>query len=443
MSLVSPPRLSITPDPEGDSRTKRKLPGAAIRRRGKSPLGPIESKPDSMEGTKPTRSLLPVPEVAAQPGLELKDETKSEAGEPPRKTSDFPGMGVDPSHPSAAPEALPNPADLGNLSRWDQEHGYNEEAANDPNHLTHGSPKVLMVLAASGALVFTALIGMLIGASFGNGGARPASTVPPKVADFPAQALPLLDAAIQAARNGNSDSALETIEQIRKEYPGAPFLDYATALAAMNTGDFATAAATAKRSAGNAERRADALALAAAASSGHAAPDAQSAFDGGPIAARQLVEQAILADPLNPAPRLELASQLRAEGKNAEAAIQLQAARSLVHPVENAVAIEVTLALLEAEEAVKRGEPLAVVSPDGGAEPSGLGTVDETAPRSVGGLFAQAYVAASAGDAPRAAQLLRDAKEKMPDDTFRYLVADPLFDPLAGDPHLRALLDHN
>jgi tetratricopeptide (TPR) repeat protein len=229
---------------------------------------------------------------------------------------------------------------------------------------------------------------------------------------MPPEALPALDNAVALLRDGEHRRALDELRMLASVYPSAPSLDYATALAALSSGDIELATRMAASSAAKNQRTADALALSAAIEGQKTAAGIPSIADPN-LRAEEYLRKAVAADPLNPSPRIEMAGIARRFGNTEEAIAHLRAARNLVQPVDSILVIDTTLALLEAQ--TKPADPS--ISP-------------------LARAFVSALEEAGNGNTAAARTLLETIKNQLPPDTFFYLVNDPFLKKFSYLPEL-------
>jgi tetratricopeptide (TPR) repeat protein len=268
---------------------------------------------------------------------------------------------------------------------------------------------VLVVLGGLLVMALAAGGGYLMG-SRALAGIPVAVTDPPKAESVASTAwteegIEKLDAAITRLRTGEAAEAAAELEKLAELFPNAPSLLYARALAAIEAGDFVLGQQLAEESAKNGCRVSDSLALSAVAMSERATWGASQIMGDPALIRRELLAKAIAADPLNPGPRIELASFLRSQGYLEKAEHQYRIARSLLLPVDGPLAIDATLALIQAQRAEADTE-----------FPPRTGPQD---------YFRDACLAAKAGDDASALALLEEARSRMPSDTYLYLRSDP------------------
>jgi len=118
----------------------------------------------------------------------------------------------------------------------------------------------------------------------------------------------LFENALEQLRMGNSEEALQTLQQLEKTNPLLPSLSYHIALAALQYGDTSLAGKNADASIAKRERIADSLALKAVIET----QKNRSGSLGDPAAAAEaLLRQAASIEPGNPSPLIELSTILR------------------------------------------------------------------------------------------------------------------------------------
>jgi tetratricopeptide (TPR) repeat protein len=230
-------------------------------------------------------------------------------------------------------------------------------------------------------------------------------------AEFPEDLLPSLDAALVLLREGKNLEALEALKKLIASNPTAPSLQYATAIAALQAGYPLEADRLAEASIKSGSRVSDSWALKAAIASVRSR--------GGAAAEREnLLKHAITSDPMNPAPFLEMASLLRAQGKSALAAALLESAASRLNPSDAATVIDTTRAIL-AVDATQELLPL--------SEPLGIPAKD----------IPNAYSELMRGNFENAAAILRFCRDQTNPDLFAYLVNDPALRKFSARPELK------
>ncbi len=241
-----------------------------------------------------------------------------------------------------------------------------------------------------------------------------------KAAD--AQEEKLLSRAFSLLRDGEGTAALRTLQELRTINPQLTALSYTAALAALQTGDIATAMEETDSSLVKGERVSDSYAVAAAVESLKPGSVEWQAIGDTEERGEFFLRQAIAADQANPAPRLELGIRLRGKGKNAEAVEMLESARLRLHPVDQGTVIDTTLLLIALEQTATEGLP------------------DDLDPdKSNASLMGAAYVALRQGEVASGAALLEKAKSRLPSELYFYLLGDPAFGPYRQSPALAPL----
>ena len=232
-----------------------------------------------------------------------------------------------------------------------------------------------------------------------------------------------LEAALGQLREGDSAAAARTLQALAGEFPDVPSMDFLAARACVQAGDSPTAKRFAMLSIKKGQRVSDSLALLSVIESQKAGlPEHQRMGD--PLArARQMIEEAMAADPANPGPRMELGALLRTSGDQEGAMQQMRAAELRMLPVDSQLAADITIALIQAEAL-----PMSESVP-----------VDENSP-DVRRLFSDAYLALRRDDVPLAIRLLKRCQAMIPPDLFHYLVNDPAFRRFAYQPELKRLM---
>lgn len=240
--------------------------------------------------------------------------------------------------------------------------------------------------------------------------AVPAAAPAPPSAEFPEELLPALDAALTLLRNGDNLEALDALNKMVAANPKAPSLQYATAIAALQAGYPREADRLADASIQNGFRVSDSWALKAAI--------AAAKSKGVHPRQEALLKKAIAADPMNPAPFIELASLLRYRGRNEPAAALLASASSRLNPADALTVVETTRAILAVDSA---NDPI----PSSG--PLGIPSKD----------LPNAYSEMKRGNFENAAAILRFCRDQTSPDVFSYLVNDPALRKFTSRPELK------
>jgi tetratricopeptide (TPR) repeat protein len=231
-----------------------------------------------------------------------------------------------------------------------------------------------------------------------------------RVIEFSAVAQGRLNEAMRDLREGNAKEALVAFEAVGKEFPYVPSLNYLSAVAAMQAGEMDVAEALVARSIQARERESDAFALQAIMETQRAVSRSKVNFGDPTLRSEQLLWRAVLADPANPLPFIELATLLRYKGRHDEALKSLEAAQVRLQPVDSHVVVDVTLALVRLE-----GTPTDQLK-EGDAQSDNVRT-----------LMPTAYVALRKNHFNEAAEMLKRCRGLMAADLYDYLVNDPAF----------------
>jgi tetratricopeptide (TPR) repeat protein len=229
-------------------------------------------------------------------------------------------------------------------------------------------------------------------------------------AEFPEDLLPALDAALKMLRKGDNPGARDALNKMLASHPQAPSIHYAAAIAALQSGYPREADRLADTSIKNGFRVSDSWALKAAI--------AASLSKGATPERESLLKKAIKADPMNPAPFIELASLLRYQGRNDLAASLLESAASRLNPADAETVVATTRAIL----AVEGAENLVPLS-----QPLGIPAKD----------LPNAYAEMRRGNFENAAAILRFCRDQTAPDIFSYLVNDPALRKFTSRPELR------
>jgi hypothetical protein len=125
-----------------------------------------------------------------------------------------------------------------------------------------------------------------------------------------------------------------------------------------------------------------------------------------------LFRRAMLADPANPVPMIELASLLRGQKKNAEAIQLLQAARTRVQPFDLPAFLEAAIVLTTLQD-----------TPDSDLPKAGDPGKDLPA------AISAAYLSMRKGQFGEASKILKAIRTQTAPSYFRYLMSDPAIRP--------------
>jgi tetratricopeptide (TPR) repeat protein len=231
----------------------------------------------------------------------------------------------------------------------------------------------------------------------------------------------LFENALEQLRMGNSEEALQTLQQLEKTNPLLPSLSYHIALAALQYGDTSLAGKNADASIAKRERIADSLALKAVIET----QKNRSGSLGDPAAAAEaLLRQAASIEPGNPSPLIELSTILRHKSDHDGALELLKAARNRLNPVDSHAVADTTIQLLELQALGDNNLPTDL-DPDSGTP----------------ALFSAAYVAMRTGRFADASTHLATAKKRIPADLFLYLVNDPALRRFKDQPEIAGFFD--
>ena len=229
-----------------------------------------------------------------------------------------------------------------------------------------------------------------------------------------------LNTALAELRKGETASALDRLLRLEKTPHAYSSLTYLVALAAMQNGDVKLAETKVQDTIAKRERVSDALALKSVLITQQAADPTRAKMGDPRVRSETLLRQAAIADAANPYPRFELATLLRYKGQNAEAIKELKAAQVRLNPFDSHLVMDITLALMQLEQAPP--EKLPARQPD----------TDDVAK-----LFPAAYVSMRRGDFTAAATLLQKCRTSLPPDFFDYLIYDPAFRKFREHPELQ------
>lgn len=277
-------------------------------------------------------------------------------------------------------------------------------------HSARPGPDQTQVLAFVGILVgllIATALGFVGGYAIGNGGRQAPAQSNQQPGTIDPSTLGRMDEVMQTLRSGDTGLTLGLLDLLRASNPDFPSLHYVYALTWLAAGQPHRADEFAKSSVMQGERVSDSLALQAAILKASSSPGDHHLAPPDTMQ-RDLLLRAVATDPLNPAPRIELAHLLRSTGDREGARAQFRAARALLHPVDSAIVIETTLAIMDAEDGIDPLPP---------AEPSAHSTIALH--------FARAATALKAGDQAASRSALETANPLCNPDTFAYLAADP------------------
>lgn len=219
-----------------------------------------------------------------------------------------------------------------------------------------------------------------------------------------------LSAAMKQLREGNAREALRAFSALEAEFPDIPSVNYLSAVAAMQAGDMDQAEALVAKSLQAGERESDAFALQAILETQRAASHSKINLGDPTLRSEKLLLRAVLADPANPLPFIELATLMRYKGRHEEALNFLQAAQARLQPVDSHVVVDVTLELVRLEDLTVEQLPAA----DGKSD-------------NVNVLLPAAYVALRRDNFDEAAAILKKCRGLLSPDLYDYLVNDPAF----------------
>jgi len=226
------------------------------------------------------------------------------------------------------------------------------------------------------------------------------------------EAFARLNQAFDDLRAGNPGNALKGFQEVEAENPGVSSIAYLSALAAMRGKNFGLAEEEASRSIRKRERVSDSVTIQALLQVQKSEDPNLRKFGDQTLRSELLLRQAMLADPANPVPMIELASLLRRQRKYAEAIKLLQAARSRVQPVDLPPFLEATVALATLE-AIPDSDLPAAGDPD----------------RDLPTAFSAAYISMRKGHFGEAAKILKSARNRTSPAFFRYLMNDMAIRP--------------
>ncbi|MEI8310852.1 MAG: tetratricopeptide repeat protein [Verrucomicrobiota bacterium] len=226
------------------------------------------------------------------------------------------------------------------------------------------------------------------------------------------EAFARLNQAFDDMRGGNPGNALKAFQELEAKNPGVSSMAYLAALAAMRSKNFGLAEEQAARSIRKRERVSDAITIQALLQIQKSEDPNLKKLGDQTLRSELLLRQAMLADPANPVPMIELASLLRRQRKYAEAINLLQAARSRVQPVDLPPFLEATVALATLE-AIPDSDLPAAGNPD----------------RDLPSAFSASYISMRKGHFGEAAKILKSVQTRTSPAFFRYLMNDMAIRP--------------
>lgn len=241
------------------------------------------------------------------------------------------------------------------------------------------------------------------------------SSAPNQTVNLPKDRVNELVAAIKTFRTGSPEASTAALQKLLEEFPQVGSVNYALALSKIPTGEFNSAVPYLEKSISLGHRISDARALLAHIEIQVAASNPNQTFSDPNIRARGYLESAIEADPLNPAPYIELANMNRRLRDSAAAIQNLESARALLFPVDTILVSEIVLSLLRDQD----GQ---------------LPTDAKVHP------FVQAVRSAREGDTLTAARLFAECRVYLPEETFAYLASDPAVRQFGEIPELKNVL---
>jgi hypothetical protein len=241
------------------------------------------------------------------------------------------------------------------------------------------------------------------------------STKPDSVATplIPAseEAMQSIERILSLAELGDPSNALNLLRSLEIDHPGTPSLDYIAALLALQAGDPIEADRRARSSIAKNELVSDALVLQSKAGSGNTG---DFSLRDSKIVRLEMLKQAVRINPANPFPMIELAGQLRAQGRKDEALGLLKGANRRLHPIDTHVVVRTTLLLADLESRTDAELPAA----------KSEGPLPE--------MFASVYISLRRGRTDLATQTLEKCRIQSTPDLFEYILGDPAFASYRG-----------
>jgi hypothetical protein len=220
-------------------------------------------------------------------------------------------------------------------------------------------------------------------------------------------------------RQGRAEKAFKDLGALEQKIPRVSSLTYLAALAAMQAGNTAAAAAKADESITKRERISDSLALRGVLETRKKSDPILKGFGDPRIRAEEYFRKAMIADAANPFPCVELATLLRYGNRRDEALKLMQAARARLNPVDSHSVVDAVIALMTLE-AMPEDKLPTDINPD----------------KDVASMYSAAYVAMRKHNYSVAADLLRKCRNQLPADLNFYLVQDLAFREYARQPEI-------
>lgn len=230
-----------------------------------------------------------------------------------------------------------------------------------------------------------------------------------------------LNKAFEDLRAGKPGEAMKAFQDLELRNPAVSSLSYLVALAAMRSRNFALAEEQAELSIRKRERVSDSITIQALLQIQRSEDPNIRKLGDQALRSELLFRRAMLADPANPVPMIELAGLLRRQKKSDEAIQLLQAARTRVQPFDLPPYLEATIILATLQATPDSDLPAA-------------GDPDKDLPTAI----SCAYISMRKGRFGDAAKILEGIRSKTAPSYFRHLMNDPALRPYAGVQELRA-----
>jgi len=319
---------------------------------------------------------------------------------------------------AARPRSRPNRA-KGDLGLVRDHYDRTSSSTSRPKPERSGETPVFSKILLFGFLGLFVSAAFYAGILFGRGNENQKATTKAPIASrakpLPADAMDQLNISITELRNGDPSKAVEDLQKLAASYPDAPCLVYATAIAALTSQNLELAETMAKLCVDSGYRKSDALALLANIEIAKSSQSELPSFTDPALRAKDLLTQAIEADPLNAGPHIEMAAVSRRLGDFEQAIAYLERGKNLVFPVDTLVVTQTTLAILKDE--------------------SQATTPEEHLPP-----FALAVRSARQGDTLTAALIFTDCRRHLPEETYAFLITDPAVRKFSDQPELKDIL---
>ncbi len=236
------------------------------------------------------------------------------------------------------------------------------------------------------------------------------NAAPGEVTDLQPEVWAELEKGLEELHAGDSEAAFRRFKDLQQTQKTISSLDYLLGLAAMQNGDVEVSEESVKNSIRKGERVSDSWALLAVLAGQKGSDPGRPTMGDPRLRAEALLRQAILADPVNPSPRVELAVRLRSRGQTDDAEREFRAAEACLTPVDSHITLKITLELIDIDKMPADKLPTEIPDSDDPVK-----------------LFPAAYSAMRRGDFAAASALLERCQETASPALFAYLKSDAVF----------------